>query len=264
MLIDDATPNDVLFPAGFATGLVPRDYGAQMLQPVNTVEMPTIPRSEWSARIKEMERTGSRLSDVRRTAVGGRPMPSLDQNPWGYCWGHSATHAVMLLRARDNQPYVPLSAFAVCATIKKGADRGGWGADALQFASDRGIPSQALWPQKDADYRRHDTPEVWADAAKHKVSEGWVDVSAPVWGRKMSFDQVMTCLLCRVPVVMDLNWWGHSVCGMDPVEVEPGSFGVRILNSWSDAWGDLGESVLRGERAVPDNATAPRTVTAAA
>ena len=64
-----------------------------------------------------------------------------------------------------------------------------------------------------------------------------------------------------LPVVVDLNWWGHSICAMDPVEVEPGSFGIRILNSWSDKWGDLGEAVLRGSKAHPDGSVAPRVVT---
>lgn len=243
-----------------ACGTVPRNYE---ITPMRAVNMPLIPRSEWSDRIKEQVATKSRLSDVRNTGNAGQPIPSLDQNPWGYCWAHSTTHAVMILRAKDNQPYVPLSAFAVAATIKNGRDEGGWGAQSLEFATQRGIPDQKFWPQKDASLS-HGTAECWANAALHKPTEAWVDVSAPQWDRDLSFDQVATCLLTGVPVVGDFNWWGHSVCLLDLVEPTPGSFGVRIWNSWGDGWGEKGLAVVTGSKAIPDGATAPRVVTAAA
>jgi hypothetical protein len=47
---------------------------------------------------------------------------------------------------------------------------------------------------------------------------------------------------------------------MDLEEVEPGSFGVRILNSWKN-WGENGTAVLRGDKALPTNAVAPRGIT---
>jgi hypothetical protein len=65
--------------------------------------------------------------------------------------------------------------------------------------------------------------------------------------------------MAGIPCVGDFNWWGHSVCLLDVVEVEPGDFGIRILNSWSDQWGERGTSVLRGSKCRPDNAIATRT-----
>src|SRR5215510_16012364 len=60
-------------------GLVPRDY---RLDPVEMFSPPSqmkqIPRSEWSARIKDLEAQRARLSDLRT-------WPSLDQNGQGYC-----------------------------------------------------------------------------------------------------------------------------------------------------------------------------------
>ena len=242
-------------------GTVPRDYEAT---PMRAVTMPLIPRSEWSERIKEQKATKSRLSDVRLAAVGGRPIPSLQQGSYGYCWAHSTTHAAMIERAVNNQPYVPLSAFGVAATIKRGANEGAWGALSLDFASDRGIPSQAVWPQGDARYKQYDRPEVWADAARHKVGEAWNDVALPAYDRDLSFDQVATCLLTGVPVIGDFMWWRHSVALLDLEEPTPGQFGVRIWNSWGDEWGELGMAVLTGSKAIPDGATALRTVAAAA
>lgn len=248
----DATPG-VLFPAGFGRGTVPRDFAAQPLR-MRAVQMPTIPRSEWSARIREQKDTGSRLSDLWRASR----LEHLDQGQVGYCWAHGPAHALMAVRAVQNLPPVKLSAFAVAATIKSGADEGGWGALALQFMSERGIPEQSFWPQGSRSLS-YGTPECWANAALHKAGEQWADVAAPVWDRNLSFDQVATCLLTGVPVVGDFDWWGHCVCLLDLVEVEPGSFGVYIVNSWA-GWGDdLGGAVLRGSRAVPDNAVALAT-----
>lgn len=264
-LIEDETGSDELFPKNVCTGLVPRDFENMPLRAVT--DLPEIPESEWDARIKEQEEKKSRLSDIRMTGNFGAMIPSLDQNlgdgvHWGYCWAHSGVHGNMLIRARDGMPYVPLSAFAVAATIKNGRNDGGWGAQGLEFMMTRGVPDQKYWPQKNVKLS-NGTPECWENAAKHKITAGWMDVAAPLWGRKLSFKQVATCLLLRIPVILDYNWWGHSVVGMDLVRVEAGSYGIRIWNSWADSWGEKGTGVLRGNRAVPDNATAPRISLAA-
>ncbi len=238
-----------------AHGLVPRDYKKypkEMFDPPK--DMTLIPKSEWSARIKEQEAKQSRTSDVLRAAG----IPSLDQDGVGYCWGHSSVGAVQALRALMNQPYVPLSAFAVCATIKKGADEGGWCGLSAKFIKEKGVPSQAIWPQGDRSYRKYDKPETWANAALHKVSEDWVDLARDVYDQNLTFEQVASCLLANIPLAVDFNWWSHSVMGCDLAEIEPGSFGIRIRNSWSDSWEDIGFSVLRGSKTIPDGAVALR------
>lgn len=247
-----------------ARGLVPRDYTRHPVGSVSgsmayAVDMPTIPRSEWSARIKEMVETKSRLSDMRLVGNGGQPIPSLDQNGQGYCWAYSTTMAVMMLRMIMNLPYVRLSAHATACVIKNFRDEGGWCGLSMERQVSHGTPSVEFWTEKSMS-RSHDKPETWANAALHKVTEGWVDVQAAVYDRNLTFDQVMTCLLCRVPVAADFNHWSHSVCLLDPVEVEPGSFGVRLINSWTDSWGDRGMAVMQGGKAIPDGAVAPRAV----
>lgn len=258
-LVDDSTPSDQLFRPMFGRGLVPRDYTQdppEMFDPPSAIKL--IPRSEWSARIKELEERKALLSDVRMTGNAGEMIPNLDQGQNGYCWGHSTVHAVMMVRAVNNLPYVPLSAYAVCATIKKGVNEGGWCGLSAKFLRERGVPSQALWPQGDRNYQQHDKPEVWANAALHKVTEEWVDLSAGhVADQNLTFDQAMTCLLNGMPCALDYMWWAHSVCGLDPVEVEAGSYGIRILNSWLE-WGDKGTGVLRGDKAKPDGALSIR------
>lgn len=267
-------------------GLVPRDYRAvphcssPYSVPFEKLTMPIIPRSEWVERIKEMNGTKSRLSDVRRTAgPNGGHIPSLDQDGVGYCWNHSATMGVMLDRAVRNMPYVRLSAFMIGCLIKNYRDEGGWGAQALDFIVTNGVPAVEFWAEKSMN-RSNDTPEMRANARLHRVAECWVDLEPPVYNRNLSEDQAMTCLLNRQPVIGDFNWWGHSVILMDPMLMAEGmsllttdfgsldlrdardlaiyqaAFGKRGLNSWTDSYGDLGEFTLTGSKAILDGGAA--------
>jgi hypothetical protein len=279
-----------------ARGLVPRDWethpaGCYKSAPATSIDMPVIDQSEWSQRLKDKVAAKALLSDIRMTGNNGGVIPSLDQNGKGYCWAHSSTSAVTMLRAVANDPYVPLSAYAVACIIKGYADEGGWGAQSLDFVTERGVPSAAFWPMQSMSHS-NDKPETWANAKLHRVTEGWVDVAVQQYDRRLTFAQVATCLLCDVPVVVDFNWWSHSVCAVDLVEGasarsrtraasgkkaslrqfeaiwdvdgEAGGFGVRILNSWGDSWSDHGMGTLAGQKAIPDGAVAPRVTIASA
>lgn len=232
-------------------GYVPRNYRThppQMFDPPS--ELKVYPRSEWSDRIKQKTQEKSWLTDLRT-------WPSLDQNGNGFCWAYSTTSCVMLNRSLMNQPYVRLSAHAVACKIKNFRDEGGWCGLSAKFQREQGCPSVEFWAEKSMS-RSHDRPETWANAALHKVSEEWVDLTRDVWDQNLSFDIVATCLLNNVPVAVDFNHWSHSVCGIELVEVEPGSFGLKILNSWTDGWGERGTGILRGSKAIPDGAVAIR------
>jgi hypothetical protein len=178
------------------------------------------------------------------------------------CWAHSSVSALLLLRARDNQPYADLSAYAIACIIKDYRDEGGWGAQSMDWIVANGCPVSEFWPQQGTS-RKHDTPAMRENAKLHRVTEGWWDLADAQYDRNLSWDQVMTCLLNRIPVVVDYNWWGHSVCAADPVETSPGKFGVRIWNSWGDGWSENGMGVLEGSKAVPDGSVAPRVIQAA-
>ena len=235
-------------------GLVPRDYSVyprEMFDPPGSMTL--IAKSEWSARIRAQQQAMARLSDILRAAG----IPSLDQGQVGYCWGHSTVGCVQAIRAAANQPYVPLSAYMVCAIIKRGRDEGGWCGLSAKFLREVGVCSQAMWPQGDRNTSR-DTPEARANAALHKVTEDWVDLARDLYDQNLTFDQVASCLLSNIPCAVDFNWWGHSVMACDLVEVEAGSFGILIRNSWGDGWEDKGFGVLRGSKAIPDGAVAIR------
>lgn len=250
-------------------GLIPRDYnlfpqGCYASAPSWSVNMPLIPRSEWSDRIKGLIDAQAQLSDIRLRGNKGNPIPSTDQNGRGYCWIHSGTSAVLVNRAVMNEEYVALSAYAGACIIKNYRDEGGWGAQGLDFLMARGLPSEEFWPQRSVS-RTHDNPATWENAAKHKVTEGFIDLAVAQYDRNLTFDQVATCLLSGVPVIGDFNWWGHSVCLLDLLDMDPSldlmninRWAIRLWNSWADSWGDRGMGVIKGRKCVPDGATAPR------
>lgn len=270
-VIDDANALDRA--SGGVKGLVPRNYSAN---PVGSYdgsttfsklndELVLMPWEDMPDAIAELVANKSQLSDIRDHAYGS-PYKSLDQNGQGFCWMYSGTAAVMILRAKANMPHVRLSAHAGACIIKNFRDQGGWGAQGLDRLRSHGQPSVEFWAEKSMS-RQYDKPETWENAALHKVSEGFIDLDEAQYDRRLSFQQVLTCLIRRIPVIADYNWWGHSVCALDAVDVspnksnrDPSRYGVRIINSWTDNWGTNGTGVLTGSKAIPDGATAPRSV----
>lgn len=262
-LIDDETINDprikdqVFCPVSAGTvmghGLVPRKhsvYPAEMFA-APPAEMPLIASAqERFDRAKELVANRATLRELLREAGIG----SLNQGPNGYCWGHSTVQCVQVARCRARLPYVPLSAYSVCATIMEGKNEGGWCGLSAKFLRERGCMPQSIWPQMDRNYTRYDRPENWAEAAKYKVTGEWVDLTRNVYDQNLTDAQSRSAHLFGHPTAEDFNWWAHSVPIMDEVPVEGGSCGKAGLNSWGDAWGDGGWFVLRGDKALCDGA----------
>lgn len=260
---DESAPglSDLLNPPGFGHGLVERDYTkypAEMFAPPSEIQL--IPRSEWKDRIAERKEQRATGRDLRNRMANGKKHKSLDQNGQGYCWAYSVTHTVMYMRAVANQPYQRLSAHAVGCKVKGFRDEGGWCGLSAKFIRENGVPSVEEWPEKSMS-RQYDSSETWTAAKANVITEDWVDLTRSVYDQNLTFDMVATCLLQGVFVAVDFNWWSHSVCAIDVVEVEAGSYGLLIQNSWTDSWGDEGLGILRGSRAIPDGAVATRVVT---
>lgn len=268
-----------------AFGLNPRDYarhpmGSLPNAPLTSVTK--IPRSEWSERIKDIVAGKGLLSDIRDRGMNGQPIPSRDQNGRGYCWAHSTVSAALIARAKDNQPYADLSAYAIACIIKNYRDEGGWNGESMEFLSKRGCPTSEFWPQRGTS-RDLDKPETWANAALHKDTE-WEEIA------EGDFDMQMTHLMLGMPHALDLNWWGHSICAADPVDgaqsrmttrVESGklstlqefeaiwnlgnvgaAYGIRIWNSWGDYWSQNGMGVLTESKAKNNGAISLRVMSA--
>ena len=93
--------------------------------------------------------------------------------------------------------------------------------------------------------RQYDKPETWANAKEHVVTEDWMDLSSAAYDRNLTVDQLATCLLLNIPCAIDYDEWGHSICAIRWVKIEAGSYGPKILNSWTDEWGDHGMAVIQ-------------------
>ena len=252
-VIDDETKMDKINPNGlYKTGMytAPRPVGYGNVPGASVFPQGrTIPRSEWQARIKEMEERKSRLSDI--LTAGGVKVKNQQQT--NYCWAFGTVTAVEILRAVQGQPYVSLSPASIAAPIKKYQNVGGWGEEALRYTIDNGIVSSELWPDTAID-KTHDNAASRLQRKFYGADEWW-DLMPK------SVDQMVTCLLERKPVPVGFDWWGHLVCAVDPVWLN-NAIAIRIMNSWGLGWGSKGFGILQGNRMIPGDAVCPRTVLA--
>jgi hypothetical protein len=244
-------------------GYVPRDY---KLYPEEMFAAPDamqiIPESEYDARYDEQERTKSSLEHMFLSGPNGEPrFINLDQNGQGFCWAYSTGQAIMLDRLKQGLPIVRLSPHAVACKIKGFRDEGGWGGLSAKFAREVGYPDESVWPQQSMS-RQYDNEATWKNAALHKLTDEWVDLTRSVYDQNLTMQQSNTCSFNNIPGPEDFNWWGHSVCRLRWVRIEAGSWGKLILNSWK-GWGRFGLGVLRGSQARCDGALGFRMTTAA-
>lgn len=225
-------------------GAVDRDYSVQPLEAFDAPsEIDLIPESEYDARYEEREEQQSGLEHLYLR--GGTPaFKHLDQNPEPYCWAYGAVHAVMLqAMAMGQNPVVRLSAHAVGCKIKDFRRAGGWGGLAAAFIEEHGCPSVDAWPEKSMK-RQYDNPEVWADAAKHKITDQWVDLNKHYAERNLTSRQMFTASFNNQPGPVDYtDFASHTVCRISTVRIEPGYWGHMILNSWW-GWGYHGLGII--------------------
>lgn len=253
LVIDDSTPDSVLFPSGHERGLDlsarPNvdGYGYAGVADRFPSDL-VIPRSDWQGIIEEMEQQQSRLSDLC-TQAG---LPAKDQEQTKYCWINAPVYAVECLRVAQNQEMVILSPASAGAQIKGYRNVGGWGKEGLEWIVEHGVCPVSSWPANGID-RRYATTENKALAMRYRVQEWWEL-------RPRNLDQLISCLLRRIPVAVGYNWWGHEVTAIDAVW-QSGTVAIRIRNSWGN-WGDNGYGILAGNKMLPDDAVAPRVALA--
>lgn len=247
---DDAHPDTT----GGMKGRMPRDWS---LEPFGSLSFaapfsgPTIPRSEWDERIRDLEKAQARISDICE-AMG---VKIKDQKSTNYCWVFATTTCAEIIRAVQGQDHVDLSPSSVGAKIKNFRNEGGWGTESLRYGVEHGWVPSSMWPDTALD-RRYDTPQAEASRAKYQVDEWWELQPG-------NFEQLATCLLGGFPVSIGLSWWGHQVCASDLVKLDgAGNYGVRIRNSWGTVWSQNGQAILTERKATPDDAVSPRSVTA--
>lgn len=200
-----------------------------------------VSRSEWPDRINEMEKDGSRISDM----IVDAGIPTQNQEHLSFCWAYSCAAAVMVMRAQQGQPFVQLSPESIAGPVNGYRDGGNYLYKALSQVTSTGIASQAFVPHL-AVSKSEFNPGWEQDAAQYKAEEFWDLGSAD----SQMFDRIMTCLFARFPVPVNYPFWGHSVLTCDPFMRKAGrnsgqyTFGNRIWNSWGNSWGANGFGIV--------------------
>lgn len=251
-VIDDYTPDHVLFPRQFGRGY---DAEARAQAGYAGVADPfpdhlLIPRSEWQARIEEKVSSKTQISDLCDQVN----LPCLNQESTNFCWVNGPTYCTEVIRAIQGQAPVLLSPASVGGPITGYQNVGGWAKPALQYISEHGIVPQDQWPANVIDSRYHTGTNVQL-ALGYRVTEWWDLNGGDVVANLVS------CLLRGYPVAVGFNWWSHVVSAIDPVW-QDGTIAIRIRNSWGMTWQDRGYAILQGQRMVPDDAVSPRVVAA--
>jgi len=184
---------------------------------------PTIPRSEWSARIKEQREKKTYVSAWQK-------FKSHDQGSYPTCWANGPAHAGTTTRVMQGLPLVYLSAMS-CAVPISGGHSGGYEGEAIKFMREQGYASVDVWSNTDASNHSRDE-KVIESRKHHKCLEVY---------ECEGFDQFATALLLGFTIAMSFNWWSHVISGGDLIEIEANSFGMDDRNNWGDGYGHKNE-----------------------
>lgn len=240
-------------------GRVPRDWQKDPLlsgRGSRAMEVKTFSEKELKEIFREKKKAKARTVD-RMVQAG---MKAKDQKRTNYCWIFATTQGAQLLRINMGLPYVELSPASIGCKIKNFRNEGGWGSEGLRYAVNAGWSTSELWPDAAID-RRYDTPAADAVRPQFQVDE-WYDLTPKRNNAGQAFMEAMTLVALGIPVSAGYDWWGHQILIVDGDENSKGDIEAIILNSWSPDWGEQGCARLDRERATPDDAVAPRVVTA--
>lgn len=245
----------------FATGAIPRNFDED---PVEMRDSPDSIRiyseNEFNAIYDEQEKLESSLFHILCRS-GVPAFENLDQNGDGYCWSYSCGGMTMLDRLKQGLPIVRLNPHATAAIIKNGRDQGGWCGQSWKFGYDNGWAVEGngpgQWPLHSRDLR-HDTPELRANMALHKITGGYYDLGKREYDQELSKAQIMSLSAIATPMAWDFNKFSHSMAGVGVVRTEPGRLGTMVFQSWK-GWGWHGLGIL--DNMWPDNAVAIRSST---
>jgi len=228
----------------------PEGHDSRAYSKLMGAEVPTIPRSEWPARIKEQAARKRRISDHQRWPCDAQSGPT--------CWAAGTCQAYSTCRVMQMgmENYVRISAMSIAVPISGGTS-GGYEGDAVKMLTKDGGVDSKLWAYGD---RRPSasSAEIAANRLLHKSLESY---------ECDGFDEFATAMLLGYPCTVSYNWWSHVVMLVELVEIESGSYGFKIRNNWGEGYGDKGEygfggyAIFREGHGTPSGGFAFRSVT---
>ena len=226
-----------------------------------------VPRTQWTSRIEAGAEYGTFLSDL----VKQRGIKAKDQGSLGYCWVYGSTRAAELWRILGGQAWLELSPESVGGPCTHWRNRGGYASEAFDQLENFGACETSYMDRPWSLQPRLWKPGWQKNALTHEVPD-WYDIETDdkLPAGATCFDEVISCLLNRIPVAAGLDWWGHLVCFLDPILLPPGTapantpdgstVGVLAINSWGVDWptpGANGLFCLTEDLATPDGAARP-------
>lgn len=211
----------------------------------------TIPRSEWSARIKEQKEKRMRVSDFQK-------FDPHNQGSLPTCWANGPAHAFTTTRVIQGNPLVYISGCSLAVPIS-GGHSGGYEGDALNYLVKHGGVSVDIWPNTSTNRSLTTDPRCQENRKNHFALESF---------ECDGFDEFATAALLGLCGAVAYNWWSHVISTADLVEIESGSFGFMQRNNWGD-WGSKndygfsGYTTMREGRGTPSSGFMFRQVTSA-
>lgn len=212
-----------------------------------------IPESDWSAMLKDQIARKARVSDFCT-------FPAYDQSRTNYCWINGPCQAMTTQRLIQGLPLKIISSASAGCLIKGYRNVGGNEVPGIKWLAEHGAATVDLWPNAAID-ERFDTEASRAQRVHYKPLE-WINSGSD--HRKYA-----TMALLTVPGAFAYYWMSHVMMMCDLVEIERGSFGFRVRNSWRDSWGAKNEhgfggfaTYRIGSRGTPNSGFHLRQVTA--
>jgi hypothetical protein len=182
-------------------------------------------------------------------------VPVLSQKNTNYCWMYGVVGGVMNRYASMDGVAPMLSAAGPASRGTRFQNIGGWGEQAVDYIREYGIPTTDVWPNATISSSLTSKPKVIESEKKHNL------VQFENFGYN-NFKSTMSALLCPYnssPVSVGLSWWGHLVLALQAVRYQ-GQWGYIFVNSWDKTWGEGGYGVLLGDKAIPTESIAIKSI----
>jgi len=209
-------------PPGMKGGIVlPRRYTVGAKFPCFGDEIELVPESQWD--------------ELAAADDGMVPfIPHVYHQKYNSCASESSTGALLIARAFQGLPYVPLNPLTLYRRVNGGRDAGSSIDENLLALQEYGVCPEESWSY-DKGWRAKPSDEAVKAAESFRIVEAY-DIS--------TVEEMVSALLKKFVVVYGAN--GHAVCKVRHLNDREG----LDLNSWGEDWGDNGLGVWASYRKI--------------